>query len=427
MRAISTVPAGRTPAGASPTTPPANAVGAPPPEPADSITLGQAEMRAILQSRREDDHVAWRYKAPSDSCQEPSIAKDGSVYLTDGHHCIRLDRQGNEKWQCASDRWTPFRPQAMADGGVAWCPSGKSVQSWDADGNPRWTWGEGCTVQSIRPSVDDQGRIYVCVRRGEDRKPALVALAPEDGRELWSAPLPMHASAPPLPDGHGGVFVRCDDDRLVSIDPVGRPQWDRKLPERLDGRPGLAADGSVWIANDNGQLFRVSPKGEVQPMLEARGAIRGEPLFDPQGRAFVASHDHHVYAVKPGGGEAWRFEMPDLVEDSVALLSDGTVLVADRAGHLQALDPDGHPLWNETFEFPPNHLAVDRHTAYLTGRNEVVAIRPGGVEADLEALAEARAAGPAPEAPTIERQGEWIVVGGIRLPVKGSAAGPAAP
>ena len=410
--------AGR-PSSASPAAPPADTTGAAPEAASDSITLGQAEMRAILRGDREGDHVAWRFKAPSDSCEDPSVAPQGHVYLSDGKNCTRLDRDGTEKWHHSPGKWTPFRPQAMADGGVVWCPSGAAVEAWDEHGNARWSWGEGVSVQSIRPSVDDQGTVFVCVRK--DNKPILAALDPANGKEMWTAPLPMHASAPPLPDGKGGVIVRCDDDRLMSLAPGGEVRWDRPLPERLNGRPALAADGSVWIANDSGTLFRVSPEGEVKPMLEARGAIRGEPLFSPDGRAYVASFDHNVYAVEPEGGEAWHFEMPDLVEDSVALLSDGTLLVADRMGHLQALDPNGKPLWNETFEFPPAKMAVDRNTAYIAGRNELVAIRAGGIQADLDLLAEARAAGPPAPAPTVSREGEWIVVGGVRLPVKNAA------
>ena len=379
-------------------------------------------MRAILRGHREDERIAWRYKSPADSCADPSVSPQGHVYLSDSKHCIRLDRDGNEKWSRPSGQWTPFRPQAMADGGVVWCPSGKAVETWDQHGNPRWSWGEGNEVKSIRPSVDEQGTVYVCVRR--DNKPILAALDPTQGQERWATPLPMNASAPPLPDGQGGVFVRCDDDRLVSLGPDGAVRWDRTLPERLNGHPGLAADGAVWIANDEGALFRISRDGDVKQMLEARGAIRGEPLFSPDGQAYVASFDHNVYAVKPDGGEAWHFEMPDLVEDSVALLADGTLLVADRRGNLQALDPQGHPLWNERFEFPPAKMAVDRNTAYIAGRNELVAIRPGGVLADLDLVKEAQDAAPAAAPPTVSREGGWIVVGGVRLPVKGASETP---
>lgn len=385
--------------------------------PTDDVRLGERAgltdaqaAAAVFHARPEDLRLSWRFKADGDSCADPSVAPDGSVLFSDGHRLHKLRPDGTTDWIRANKQWTPFRPAATNDGGAVWSPGGSQLVAFDPLGNEQWRWGDGVEVQSIQPTVAADGTIFCCVR--EHKGPALmVALSPQ-GHEAWRAPLPVHASAPPLPDGEGGVIVRGDDDRVIALRAGGGVRWDCPLPERLSGRPTLTDDGAVWIGNDQGELYRISADGKPERLFQARAAVRGAP-FVSGGRVYLTSQDRHLYALDTKGHELWQRDVGEILEEPPMVLQDGRVLVSGgRSVH--AYDAAGEHLWNFALDGPVSRLALDRRGgAVAAGGVDVVRVRGEG-EAPLLPP-------PAREKAPVRVEDGWIVVDGVRIPRRSPA------
>ncbi|MBM3465279.1 MAG: hypothetical protein FJX76_24565 [Armatimonadetes bacterium] len=360
----------------------------------------------------DSPNVAWRHQAENDSCSTPSFVADGHVVASDGEHLLYLEADGSRCWDRPTGGWTPFRPAARPSGGALWAPEGGALHAYDAAGNKPWIFGHGMQMASIQPAVAPNGDVFVCMRDAERRAPCLLRLSAA-GDEIWRAPLPMHASAPPLPDGTGGAIVRCDDDRVIHLDGNGREVWNRPLPERLNGRPALAPDRSVWIGNDCGQLFRIGSEGEARAVFQADGQLRGAPAFDGD-RAYVTSMDRRLYALDLQGREIWRHDVGEFLEDGAVVLPDGTVVVAGFEGAIHALTRSGQLAWTERVGRSPSALVTDgRGTVVLGARAQVVALRPGAALETLERHA------PLEEPPAITHEDGWIVVDNVRVPRRG--------
>lgn len=408
---------------APPSTAPSSPGPAAPPEPRDSASTagqpaspelsGRQVAELVFGSKREDDKVAWRTRTPGNDAGWPEPCPGGGVLLSDGDGVVRLDADGNQLWRHPREQWTHARPVPTPDGGCVWAPGGGGLVALDAQGKPKWRWGQGLAMQTIQPAVGPDGTTYVCVK---DEGWKLVAVG-ADGEPRWKAPLAMHASSPPVLHPDGRVSVRVDDSedtRVATFDRDGHPVYQASVPGRVEGRLGLGPDGSIWVGNADGKLFQVTPEGRTREVFQARGALRGAPLVEADGRVFVTTMEGYVYGLKPDGTQAWRANPGGVLTSSVVRHPDGTLLVGgfDKAVH--AFTPEGRPKWVVPLEFSGDDgvAAAPDGTVYVAGRNQVLALREGGIRVDLEHLPDA------PEAGTIQEEGEWVTVGDIRLPVR---------
>jgi outer membrane protein assembly factor BamB len=359
--------------------------------------------------RSPGPRTAWRFETPEPINGAPGRAPQGHLYLCDGKTLYRLEPDGRLAWKIHNPRWTPFRPVALPDGGVVWSPGGRGLSYYHPDGRPGWTWGQEYESCCLRPTVVGD-TLYGCFHR-QGEPPRLVAV--RQGRPTGSAPLPVRACLPPVPDGRGGFRVRSDDDRLLALDAQGKELWARRLPGRLNSGVSVGADGSAYLGNDRGEVFRVGPDGQVERLFRAGAAVRGAPVPAPGGGLYVTSQDGHLYALDASGQERWRFDARSILCGPVALLPDGTVLLGAE-GRVVALDPEGQKLWEEsmpaTVEEP---MLVEESTVLVVAGRHLAALAPRG--------AAALAAGPddpPPAAGRIVAEGSHVTIGDVRLEVR---------
>ncbi len=358
-----------------------------------------------LQSRRENEVVAWREKFEGDSCRHPS----GSVVVSDGQRLIKLSQTGHSEWKVDNGKWTPFRPAALPNGGAVWSPGGKGITFYTPGGAVQKVWGGEHQTQTTVPTVAPDGTAYVCLRT-EDGS-VLAALRSDQDEPVWVARLPFFGSGPCLPDGQGGVIFRTDDERVLAFDKDGQERWCQKLPERVDGHLALGPKGEIYIGSEKGQVYRLAPEdGAVTLFFKARKAVRAAPTVTEEGRVYLTSFDHNLYAVSPEGKELWHFDCQDLVNSSPAVLEDDTVVVGGNASKVWGLSPEGEERWSQDVGFwVEGAILSDGRTAYVAGKDEVVALRPGGIAADLDDFVIA-------PANQIGERGGKVVVGGVHLP-----------
>lgn len=362
-----------------------------------------------LASRRENEVVLWREKFESGSCRHPS----GSVVVSDGRSLIKLDSEGHPQWKVDNGKSTPFRPAALPDGGAVWSPGGKGITFYAANGTVSKVFGAEHQMQTTLPTVSPDGTVYVCFRTDEGN--VLAGLRADREEPVFVARLPFFGSGPCLPDGHGGVYFCTDDDQVLALDGEGRQRWSKQLGDRLtnplNGHLALGREGEVYIGNERGQVFRLEPEdGAVSEFFKARQAVRAAPVVTPEGQVLISSFDHNLYALDSQGQELWRHDCQGLVDCQPAVLADQTVVVGSGARKVWGLGPDGQEKWCQDVPFVvEGAILSDGRTAYVAGNDEVVALRPGGLAADLEDFQIA-------PANQVRESKDAVTVGNVRVP-----------
>jgi len=377
---------------------------------------GRKVAEVVFGSRRQDDRIAWQVDLGARETGWPEVTTGGRVLVAndDGVNCLKPD--GNVAWRYPRAAWTHSRPAPTPDGGCVWSPGSGGLVALDSEGRQKWHWGQGLQMQSIQPAVGPDGTSYVCVK---DQGYDLVAVAP-DGTTRWQADLEMHASSPAVVHPDGKVSLRvdlADGTKVVTFDGGGQKLHEASIPGRVEGRLGLGPDGSVFVGNQDGQLFRVGPDGQAAPFFQARGAIRAMPRIEADGQILFGTLNGGVYSLNPDGSQAWRADVGGMIHSRIERMADGTLLVGDSNKRLCALTPEGQEKWQMPLDFGADDavtVAPDG-TVYLAGSSQVMAVREGGIQADLGTLPQDQEPLPNGE---ITREGDWILVGGVRLPVR---------
>jgi hypothetical protein len=377
---------------------------------------GRKLAETVFGSRRENDLIAWRVETGSDGLGWPEVTRQGNLLVADDQGVASIAPDGRIAWRHPREAWTHARPKSTSDGGCVWSPGNGGLVGLDPQGRPRWRWGEGLQMQTIQPALGPDDTAYVCVR---DEGWKLQAVG-SDGQTRWSASLDMHASSPPVvhPDGKVSVRVDLAEETLLStFDPQGQKLHQANIPGRVEGRPALAPDGSVWIGNDSGGLFRVSAEGQLSQVFQARGGIRAMPRIEEDGRVFFGTMKGMVYGLEPDGTKAWEVDLKGMVESRIERMADGTLLVGTFDKVLHALTPEGQSKWQMPLPFAGGDaLAVSNDgTVYAAGGRQVLALREGGIQADLGRTGSAEP----PADGTIATEGDdWVVIGDVKLPVR---------
>lgn len=236
-----------------------------------------------------------------------------------------------------------------------------SLQSFDADGTPRWERRLDGAV-SATPAVDStNGRVFAGTHIGW-----IYALAALDGAVLWKRLLPttsdprITADLLYLPRARqvvvsswGGRFHALDADSGRTVQ-----DWEAGLypsagaaadTEETLYYPRVTRGAGVTLVrrtpNSAETELHREPEG---PRGAARIPVTAAPVVDAaRGRVWFVANDGRAAALLlwsvAAGGLAGRWTLPCGVQAAPALAPDGTVWVADLAGNLHRFTADASP------------------------------------------------------------------------------------
>lgn len=462
-------------AGTSPLAP-AAASSAAPSGPSDSVILGgggdAAVQRASLEGlfrkgEAQAPHVFWTSPTPDERKNprgggflpaRPVPAPDGGFYLgTHRGSLLALDRDGKERWRHDLGGSSAYNDPTIGwDGALVLsnCHDPRVV-CLESDGRVRFdeTLSERATAE---PAVDLQGRVFVL---GEKALHVLDA----DGKPLGNAGNPAKFCGFFLrPDGSAlvyGVGEHADDlAHMQCVEPDGHVRWRYDFTEKAGGVPATGPGGETVVAE--GSYLRVlGADGAVQSTIELGGGRLLEPVVDPGGRVYVASDKGQVSALDLGGKKLWSAHVDGSPHWRLHLGADGRLYVGCSDGKLHALDAEtGRTAWVTRVGNDPRCRVVATPDgtvfAETSDLREVHVLDPDGLRRGVlrgELLSMADAAdgsgrmavadfeqtvllGPAgwtenlpPESATtprppgcVERVGDWVIVDGVRVPVRKS-------
>lgn len=282
-------------------------------------------------------------------------------------------------------------PVPTADGRL-YLGTGSGVHLMDASGGVSAIPGtgmlsvdrRGAVSPAVAVPVGPLGADLVVDRRGEGLSCVHVS-----GRPRWTFPTRGHVTGAAAMDARGNTYVAMHTSgdlpaqvtaqvlpevptTLVSLDPNGKVRWRVPLPGNAPWAPTITADGQVCVGVRSGQVLALSAKdGAVAWQYQTGLPLNDSPVVSPDGTVFVPAGDKHLHALAPDGKTRWCYARPGWTASRPAVPGDGVMYVGGADGWLYALESQ-----------------------------------------DLNrAVAE-------PPKPGIQQDESFVVVGGVRLPVR---------
>ena len=337
-----------------------------------------------------DDHLyafnpdgSMKWKAPVGLVlSAPAVAPDGTVYAgNDDGQLVALNADGTEKWRFKTAYGQVGSATVDAQGDVYFGSGDCHVWAVHADGTRKWAF-ECQGGVSAPPVVGEDGRVYVGDLFGR-----LHAFDAADGHEIWGRES-YEAFQGPVALGKDGTVLMTRWKSLEALDPAtGKTLWSRPAEPGRQAGPAVDADGHVVVAGWDGSLRFYDGQGTEVRRATVSATLATTPRVGPDGMVVVRDTSRRVWAFDHDGNVIWSQGMPDAAKGGSLLTSldvaaDGTVYVGNNDGTLTAM-----------------------HFRTVAQRRD-----------DAEQAQEM--SGGKREPPRIEVGEEWIVIGGVKVPVK---------
>lgn len=365
--------------------------------------------RGELMAWSPEGDLLWSHDLGRAACyNEPTVALDGTLTLTNGRdgRLLRLDPQGQVLVDTQIPEPAMTRPQVDREGRVA-VGGRKGVHGLRADGTLAWSRpNERDYVELMSRDDDTLLALHIAA---DPSVPGCVTSLDHEGNLLWRRDFAETPRAMPA-TGPGGGTLLGEGPHLHSLDPHGQPVYTWTGPAEVREIVTLP-DGDTLASCADGTLARVAPDGAPRWTSKLPGPLGSGTSLGPDGQILGLAGTRLV-SVTPEGQVTWNRPLDTEGRPTLRVAGDGTCYVETAHGTVRVYDRHGLPAGTLTLEATslPDHPMPNGRLP-VTDHDRVHVIRP------LGAVEDPRRREPAGPAGEIRRVGDWIEVGGVRLPV----------
>lgn len=208
-----------------------------------------------LVAIRPDGTTKWRTElAEPSSSKAVAASADGTVYLTTRATLHAFASSGVEKWHVDLPGETAASPSVAPDGTVYVTPSAGPLMAVHGDGTVAWTapLNDG-DVEASTAALGPDGAIYVATCAT-----FLYAFRP-DGRRAWTHYVRFLAcesprEAPFVVDASGMVLMGTYEDGILALRPDGTKAWSVGVEFAALWSLAPSADGRLYVGGAWGHL-----------------------------------------------------------------------------------------------------------------------------------------------------------------------------
>ncbi|HEX7091417.1 MAG TPA: PQQ-binding-like beta-propeller repeat protein [Longimicrobiales bacterium] len=308
--------------------------------------LGNAQRAGFAAERApEAPEIVWRADVGR-GLLTPLLAEGPVLIATTANRMVAvLDAEtGEHYWERRLD--------GPVTGGAVRRGTRLVVATEDRDGKAyalglergRTAWDRSIGASPFPPLMVD-GAAYFATAGGE-----LVALAVEDGDELWRTELGAAAASTPVHHGDA-ILVATVRDTLYRLDRAsGRIVGRAPLPATVSAAPALITD-TLYLPLQTGDLVAYRLPDLEELWRAPFGApILAAPVAGPNGSLYVLNRNAEVWRVRRGGRAGERIaSLGGAARASLAVAQD-RLLVGRLDGKLFLLEADGRVVWERDFD-----------------------------------------------------------------------------
>jgi outer membrane protein assembly factor BamB len=320
---------------------------------------GDGTLYALDTSKNSTSRLKWKISVGG-VLAAPSVADDGTIYLSTDDGIFAVEPNGGVKWQVLKGQESTATASIGSDGTVyAVTRDDGTVHALNpSDGSEKWHYAVGSAISASAPAIGADGALYVGSRGGVSYEGVLFALNSSSGSLEWKKTLGIDVNTSPALNG-GTVYALATEDGayqvLYALDASsGSILWQVTVNQAdEDTSPTIGADGTIYVGSVNHKLYAVDPDThEVKWSYKTGGLIKGAPTVGADGDIYVTASDTGtiLYAIKPNGSLDWKAPLASaggeaygviLGGSGAAYVSTGT---GSNTGQTQAVHTDSKGL-----------------------------------------------------------------------------------
>jgi len=320
-------------------------------------TIYLAEQAGYAYAVNPDGSLKWRLRIPGSIDAPPTVASDGTVYLSGGSYLHSVRPDGNLNYRLSRGHVDSYSAISLVGDSVLYYPNPRLL-SMDREGTIRWVnHFEGGTGPQV---VAADGTVYFQTSGGR-----LVALNP-DSSMRWVVVSNGTRYCPPSLNDQGMIYCAGGDGELRAFDTTGSLAWYCQLSDRgrrIYSAPAIDADGRLYCGFEDG-LCAVSNLGAIEWVFSTKHDVRTTPAIAADGTIYFGCDDHYLYALNRDSTLKWRYHIGGGVRSSPVIGQDGRVYVGSSDGYLYAIEGGSPPASSPW----PMYLHDARHTGWAGTR-----------------------------------------------------------
>jgi len=380
-----------------------------------SSLAGKAEV--ILADR------SVRMKWQHGEAGEAVMGNDGMIYCAGKESFKSIDSNGivTVEKPLGARIYSPIL--ATEQGKIIISDRSGSLYALDSNGKECWRNFTEANFRNIESKSEARdGTIYLM-----DNEHTLLSIDPSTGHVNWKF---KHRSnyphgtvseiySIPKEGPDGTIYLGSHDKNIYAISPDGKKKWEFRTKEWVNSTAAFSPDGTtVYMGGMDGIFRALDTSGNLKWQSPKLGAIEGEAAIGTDGTVYFGSHDKCFYAYGPDGSEKWKFQTGKHLQCSPFISRQGNIYVGGNDGYLYAFNSGGGLLWKFDAKSPVNRIAgmgPDNTLYILTDDKRLIA-----VDTDTKSIAqqiEEAEQTQSDDKPEIVTSDEWLIIGGVKLPV----------
>ena len=320
-------------------------------------TVYLAEQSGAVRAVNPDGSLKWQLRIPGVIDAPPTVAGDGTVYLSGGSYLYSIRPDGNLNYRLSRGHVNSYGAISVVGDSILYYPNPRLL-ALSRDGTIRWINRLGTSPSSQVIAAD--GTTYFQAHE------SLFALN-ADGSLRWAVGFSFgNHYSPPTLGTNGMVYCAGDDGTLSAYDSSGNPAWTCELDgrqRRIYAAPAIGDDGVLYCGFDQG-LCAVTSSGTKAWTFETVHDVRTTPAIAADGTIYFGCEDHYLYALNRDSTLKWRYHIGRGVRSSPVIGQDGRVYVASYDGYLYAIEGGSPPAQSPW----PMYLHDARHTGWAGTR-----------------------------------------------------------
>jgi outer membrane protein assembly factor BamB len=374
----------------------------------------------------------WAFPTETHPMLNVELTADNKLLCQDQQKIYSLNRTTGEKvWEVTKDRGGISDFAFLKDGTVFsdQAVNGQVVSLNGVNGREKWRHDTGGLGHTQLIASPDDLSLFVSglMTKGGDSQKVIKSLDPGTGKVQWERQFPSNLVSNISISGDGKTCVAEVSDGIVALDAkTGAVKWENHDLDKVKGSymAAVGAHGDVFFTGKDLRLRAIDgATGKQMWMLPITDDMSGVPMLGPNNEVFLYGSGNLTAVDGSSGKTMWKHQSKEQNLHSMGMGPDGTIYAYGmQSKQLFAIDGRDGSVKNSysvAKTWFQSKMSDDGSVYYAGDDMKIHAIKVVLQEKDIrEIAAKIQSASEPREKDKVELAGDWLIIGGVKLPVK---------